>query len=312
MHLWAERYDRSLDDIFAVQDEVAQTIVSTLVGRIEDAKLQQSLRKPTVSLAAYDCLLRGLAHFRGYADDDNQQACEMFERAIALDPRYAVAHAYLALARVALHGYAAAPAEVLDGCVRDGSARSRTGPAGEPLPSRCSRHLLSTAASTISAEHHFRRALELNPNDADGMRQMGYLLAQRGRPEEALGWMEAAMRLNPFHPTWYNFASPSRFIRCGATARRRRRSSDCPTRGHGHVRGWRPATPSSGDGEAQAQVSSDPAAPARLLDGRLSFAGSPCLSAPKTAEHLREGLIRAGLPEYVPGAKPAYGYTRPW
>ena len=68
-HLWAERYDRSLDDIFAVQDEVAQTIVSTLVGRIEDARLQQSLRKPTTSLAAYDCLLRGLAHFRSDAGD---------------------------------------------------------------------------------------------------------------------------------------------------------------------------------------------------------------------------------------------------
>ena len=66
-HLWAERYDRSLDDIFAVQDEVAQTIVSTLVGRIEDARLQQSLRKPTTSLAAYDFLLaRPCPLSRGY------------------------------------------------------------------------------------------------------------------------------------------------------------------------------------------------------------------------------------------------------
>ena len=62
------------------------TIVSTLVGRIEEAKFQQSLRKPTVSLAAYDFLLRGIVHFRGYADDDNEQACAFFEKAIALRP----------------------------------------------------------------------------------------------------------------------------------------------------------------------------------------------------------------------------------
>src|SRR5687768_16363221 len=72
-HLWAERYDRSLDDIFAVQEDVAQMIVSTLVGRIEESRLQQSLRKPTISLAAYDCVLRGIAHYRGYADEDNQK-----------------------------------------------------------------------------------------------------------------------------------------------------------------------------------------------------------------------------------------------
>ena len=93
-HLWAERYDRSLDDIFAVQDEVAQTIVAALVGRIEAARLQQSFRKPTVSLAAYDCLLRGLAHFEGDTEAPIEQALEMFERAVALDTRYAVAHSY--------------------------------------------------------------------------------------------------------------------------------------------------------------------------------------------------------------------------
>ncbi len=63
-HVWADRYDRSLEDIFAVQEEVARTIVSTLFGRIQDARLQGSLRKPTESLAAYDCLLRGLGRMK--------------------------------------------------------------------------------------------------------------------------------------------------------------------------------------------------------------------------------------------------------
>ena len=114
MHIWADRYDRGLEDIFAVQEEVARTIVSTLVGRIQDASLQKSLRRPPASLAAYECLLRGVAHYRGFGEDDNRKAHEMFERAVALDPQYALAHAYLVAASLALHGSAAAPPEVLD------------------------------------------------------------------------------------------------------------------------------------------------------------------------------------------------------
>jgi adenylate cyclase len=85
-HLWAERHDRNLDDIFAVQDEVAQTIVATLFGRIEAAKHQQSLRKPTVSLAAYDFLLRGCVHLRGYAPDDNERRFACSTRRSSLIP----------------------------------------------------------------------------------------------------------------------------------------------------------------------------------------------------------------------------------
>ena len=113
-HIWAERYDRELTEIFAMQDEVATTIVSTLVGRLGEAKFQQSLRKPTDSLAAYDFVLRGLACFRAYADNANQQACAMFEKAIERDPRYALAHSYLALARVVLNGFGAAPKDIKD------------------------------------------------------------------------------------------------------------------------------------------------------------------------------------------------------
>ena len=223
-HLWAERYDRSLDDIFAVQDEVAQTIVSTLVGRIEDARLQQSLRKPTTSLAAYDCLLRGLAHFRGDTQTDRQQALEMFEKAVALDTRYAVAHSYRAFAKVAQHGHAAAPMEVLDGAYTEAKHALEL----DPLESRCHRMLSSISLFRRDyglAEQHLRRAFALNPNDADAMVMKGRLLAFRGRPEEALVWLEAGVRLNPLYPPWYNahfgialFASALRRSRTGAQA----------------------------------------------------------------------------------------------
>ena len=103
-HLWAERYDRSLDDIFAVQDEVAQMIVSTLVRRMEDAKLQQSLRKPTTSLAAYDFLLRGIGPFQGLrtrATTSRPYACSSGRSSSIPDTR--LAHAYRGLAAVLMH-----------------------------------------------------------------------------------------------------------------------------------------------------------------------------------------------------------------
>ena len=204
IHLWAERYDRHLDDVFAVQDEVAQMIASTLFGRIEDARLQQALRKPTDSMEAYDCFLRGLAHFRSFAEDSNQQAAAMLERAVALDPQYALAQSYLAWVRVAVDGYAAATPAVI------GAAFTLASQAVDldPQESRCHRllgQIWPQRREYDTAERHFRRALELNPSDADGTHQMGFLLTIRGRPEEALQWMATARRLNPFHPTWYNF-----------------------------------------------------------------------------------------------------------
>ena len=134
IQLWAERYDRRLDDVFAVQDEVAQMIASTLFGRIQDAKLQEALRKPTDSMEAYDCYLRGLAHFRMHADDSNQQAAAMLERAVALDPQYALAQSYLAWVRVAVDGYAAATPAVVDAAFAMAARAVDLDPAGMSLP----------------------------------------------------------------------------------------------------------------------------------------------------------------------------------
>ena len=118
-HLWAERYDRSLDDIFAVQDEVAQMIVSKLYGRMEDARLQQALRKPTVSLAAYDYLLRGTVHIRGYEPEDNIQALHLFERAVEIDPSYGRAHSCCGLATAFVHRDASGGSRISPkGCIR--------------------------------------------------------------------------------------------------------------------------------------------------------------------------------------------------
>jgi adenylate cyclase len=178
-HVWAERYDRDLDEVFAVQDELARSIVSTLVGRIQDARLQQSLRKPTSSLAAYDCVLRGVASFRGFGESANQKAYEMFERAVALDPQYAQAHAYLAMAYLALHGHAAAPPEVLDTAFAIASRAIELDPQ-DSNGHRVVGLVWMYRRDFDSAEHHYRRALELSPDDPDRRMGLGYLLVMRG------------------------------------------------------------------------------------------------------------------------------------
>ncbi len=294
-HLWAEHYDRSLDDIFAVQDDVAQMIVSALVGRIQEAGVERSSRMPTASLTAYDCLLRGLAHFRAYAEDENQRACEMFERAVAIDPRYGLAHSYLALVRVTIHGSATASAEVLDAAFADATHAIEL----DPQESRCHR-ILSTIClyrrEYDMADQHVRRALDLNSNDADALMQKGRLLAMRGRPEEALGWLEAAVRLNPLFPPWYNahfgiaLYSLGRFAEAAQALRRmpypgtwsRARLAAC------YAQLERKA-------EAQAAV-------AEILRLQPDFTtaeymrNSVLLERAEDRELLREGLIKAGLP----------------
>jgi adenylate cyclase len=96
--IWSEHYDRVIDDIFQVQDEVAQKIVTMLVGNIERTDHEHSLHKETDNLTAYECVLRGRQLFGDWhgTEDNVQSAGEMFERAIELDPRYAAAYAGLA------------------------------------------------------------------------------------------------------------------------------------------------------------------------------------------------------------------------
>lgn len=295
MHVWAERYDRSLDDIFAVQDDVAQMIVAALFGRIQEAGVERSGRVPTASLTAYDCLLRGLAHFRAYADDDNARALEMFERAIALDPRYGLARSFRALVQVTMHGSATAPVDVLDKAFVDATYAVEL----DPQEGRCHR-ILSTVClyrhEYDMADQHARRAVELNPNDADSLMQMGRILAMRGEPMQALGWLNSAVRLNPLHPPWYHghfgvaFYSLRRFDEAAKAFKR------MPSRGT-----WSRARLAACYGQLERTEDAwSVAAEVLRLQPDFSTAeymrGNVLLERAEDRELLREGLIKAGLP----------------
>jgi TolB-like protein/Tfp pilus assembly protein PilF len=202
-HLWSERYDVEGTEVFSILEDIIERIVSRLVNRLDDAEVKKSAQKPASSLASYELTLRGMALLRRNDPEDIATARKLFELAIEKDPSYGLAHAQLAFSKVMMSGYGWAPPEMLVEA-RDMATKaimlSRDQPAGHRVLSFIQMYLGDYA----SAEHNLKRAIELNPCDAESVDQMGYLLTLRGRPSEALLWFDRAVKLDPLHPPWYS------------------------------------------------------------------------------------------------------------
>ena len=195
-HLWAERYDRELDDIFAVQDEVVEAIASALPGRIEAAATELARQKPTTSLTAYDYLLRG--EWAWWRDEDSE-ALEFFQKAVEVDPNYARALARLAL----LHGYRIF---TQGSAVDEQSRRARnyieqaiTIDDEDPSVLAIASTVYSQIGAYDQARINLQRAVALNPGDAEVNYRCGMATTYQGEPMEGLKWFEKAMRLNPYY-----------------------------------------------------------------------------------------------------------------
>jgi adenylate cyclase len=203
-HLWAERYDRELADIFAVQDEITRNIVAALPGRLEEADRDRARRKRTSNMTAHDYLLLGLERFRRFSPDENAAARELFQQAIALDPLYARAHTMLASTDVwdvmtdASHDD---PLDAALGAVRTALALDNEDGWSHAIHG----FILFLRRRDDEAEAAFRRAVALNPNDADTAAFLANVLVYWGRWQEALDWFVQADRLNPYPPGWYHW-----------------------------------------------------------------------------------------------------------
>jgi adenylate cyclase len=203
-HVWAERYDRDLEDIFALQDEVTAAIVGMLPGKVEAATGERAGRKPTENMSAYECLIAGkLLHHRGNAAD-NAEALKLLDRAIALDPNYAQAHAWkaCALGQAWVNGYMVDRDAVL------GQTLVELQTALQLDSNDSDVHRILAAVYLVGGGHdkamyHQERALALNPNDDLVVVQQGELLTWIGEPEQGIQWIQKAMRLNPSHPERY-------------------------------------------------------------------------------------------------------------
>jgi DNA-binding SARP family transcriptional activator/Flp pilus assembly protein TadD len=198
--VWADDFDIEAADVPAMSDRISAAIVARLHNRVETSLIEESRRKP--ALAAYELLLRGVKHMRGYAPDDNRLALELIEQAVALDPDYALARAYLGFAQVVFHNYDAAPREILE------RARRLVEDAvlATPEDGRCQWLLgmvCGVAGDLAGEERHYQVAMAINPSDANVRSSYGLLMAQLGRAEEGIAMIREAMRLNPYHPEWY-------------------------------------------------------------------------------------------------------------
>jgi len=202
-HIWAERYDRDQEELFAVQDEVVRTIVATLAGRVVAQDTERARRKPPASLVAYDYVLKGDALPLSDPQSD-RQARELFEKAIELDPEYAKAYALLASShcRLWLNDTSDSNAH-LDRAFE----LAKKGLAADSNESTCHSclgwvHQLKGAYDL--AEHHYLKAFELNPNRAQVAAGLADLNIALGKPEEALERFRQAKRIDPyFDPSWY-------------------------------------------------------------------------------------------------------------
>ncbi|MBI5264373.1 MAG: adenylate/guanylate cyclase domain-containing protein [Bradyrhizobium sp.] len=200
-HIWAERYDRELQDIFAIQDEMTCAIVAILPGRVEAATHDRAKRKTTGNMAAYECVLAArLLHHRSNRDD-NSEAQRLLDRAIALDPNYAHAHAWKAcvLGQTWVYGWCADR----DATFSHVASELEVALALDDNDSDV--HRILAALNLMRRDYdrsayHQERALALNPNYDLVVVQQGELLTWLGRPEEGVDWIKKAMRLNPYHP----------------------------------------------------------------------------------------------------------------
>ena len=200
-HVWAERYDRKLEDIFAIQDEMTCAIVATLPGRVEAATHDRAKRKPTDNMAAYECVLAAKVLHHRSIREDNFEAERLLDRAIVLDPNYAHAHAWkgCVLGQQWTYGWGADR----DLTFEKVAAELEIALALDDNDSDVHRILAALNLNRDDhdkAVYHQERALVLNPNYDLVVVQQGELLTWLGRADEGIDWIRKAMRLNPYHP----------------------------------------------------------------------------------------------------------------
>ena len=201
VQIWAERYDREIEDILLLQEEVAATVAATVGGRVEATRGRQ--RIDGLKLESYDCLLKAQALYYDFSRASNARARELLEHAVDIDPGNARALAILA----AVHSmdswsfWAKDNARSQQQSLEYGR-RSIELDDTDSLAQALFAEILFDCGQSELAEHHFQRALALNPNDIAAHALYASKLASMGRVEEGIAHIEIAERLDPFGLLW--------------------------------------------------------------------------------------------------------------
>jgi TolB-like protein len=198
-HLWAERYDRDLAELFAVQDEVVQAISAAIPGQIDRAAVAQIRKQPTANLTAYDCELRGRWAFLHLADGLSV-ALDWYKQAVAADAGYALAHAGLGMTYMfGILSLGLSPEEARALGIQH-ARQAVILDEGNCKVNACAAYTYHIAGEHKLARKHAERAVALNPNDPFALYAMGCALSYTGEPEKAIEWIMNSARLDPFAP----------------------------------------------------------------------------------------------------------------
>jgi len=203
-HVWSARFDRDLDDLFAVQDEITSNVVTALQVRLVEGEQARVWAKSTESLGAWECLLQGQERFRRYTHESNAKARSLFEKSAELDPNYATAWVRLGWTHWADARY------LWTGSPQDSAGRAlelaqKALAIDEGLSEA---HALLGAISLMGRDFggaiaEGEKAVALDPNGADVTALLAMTLNWSGEPEKALNLIEKARRLSPLYSAWY-------------------------------------------------------------------------------------------------------------
>lgn len=207
-HLWAERYDGKMIDVFKMQDTVNKKIVTALAVKLNATDQDRFLSKDTINIGAYDIFLKGMAHYRKGTIDEIKLAISYFERAIDLDPNYS--KAYAALAAVYMLVYRSGGETLITGVEFKPRLRAEElnrVSMKNPTP------LSYQVAAVIYIEQRMhevaidfaKQAIYLAPSDPESYYALAWSLAWTGRADESLKNINKAMRLDPYYPPYYLF-----------------------------------------------------------------------------------------------------------
>ena len=201
-HVWAERYDRDLEDVFALQDEITAAIVAMVPGRIESDNADRARRIPTGSMPAYECVLAAKVLHHKSNQLDNAEASKLLERAIVLDPNYAHAYAWRAcvFGQALTYGWSNRDFDEALAEVQNDLDKAQALDENDADIHRVLAAIHIARNNLDQAQHHQHKAHRLNPNYDIVVVQSGELLTWQGRPEEGIELIQQAMELNPLHP----------------------------------------------------------------------------------------------------------------
>ncbi len=299
-HVWAERFDRDLTDIFAVQDDVTAKIVSALSLNLSAGDLRRIAAARTDNLEAYDCSLRGRELWQRAAKEPNLRARALLERAIELDPKFAPAHALLSVVHIFdyINEWSASPDRSLQ-CALACALRAATLDDNSPDAHRgmASAHLWYRRHDDALREA--QRAVALDPNSAGGYVVLGLVLSYARRAQEGPERLNRAVALDPFYPDVFMHLQGQALFQLGrypeAVVQLKRRILRNPDTDSSRV--WLAASYGQMgqiDEAREAWREALRVNPAFSLEHRRSVLR---YKNPDDFERVVEGLRRAGLPE---------------